>query len=93
MNHQEASLIVRQHIALVDEGIGPKNIQPEDEALMRDAVRAVRAQDRLRGHVRDTLGDHTLWDFGLLTDAEHKAIGCSCGMTDDDGPDPEGVEE
>lgn len=91
-----ASLIVRQHIALIREGIGPRDIQLEDQVVMAQAVVAVQAQDRLRGHYRDTLGDHTLWDSGLLTDDEHKAVRCPCGMfdeveLDDDDDDDEPV--
>jgi hypothetical protein len=66
----EASLIIRMHLALTDEGIGPKRrafsgdpVDPAvDEAVLAEAV-------RVAGHLFDEHLD--LWDSGLIPDDVH----------------------
>jgi len=63
-----ASLIVRQHLALVDEGIGPKDVAPGDAVVLAQAVRVAR----------DEIEDHDLWEAELISDAEHAARVKAC---------------
>lgn len=57
-----AHLLVRQHLALVDEGIWPKDHPLDiDQETLKEAVRIVRSE----------FSDHALWDSYLLTDEEH----------------------
>ncbi|MEU0950474.1 hypothetical protein ABZ379_48825 [Streptomyces canus] len=70
MTEQEASLIIRMHLALSDEGIGPKrstsngsSVTPEtDAAILAEAV-------RVAGHLFDPHFD--LWDSGLVPTEAH----------------------
>lgn len=63
-----ASLLIRQRMALVDEGIGAKDPRPGDDELLVAAVRVARGE----------FDDHDLWDAYLLSDEEH-AGNCTKG--------------
>jgi hypothetical protein len=75
VTEQEASLIIRMHLALSDEGIGPKrstrnggSVTPEmDASVLAEAV-------RVAGHLFDAHFD--LWDSGLVPTEVHMP-GCS----------------
>lgn len=70
MTEPEASLIIRMHLALTDEGIAPKRratggvpVDPAvDSAVLAEAV-------RVAGHLFDEHFD--LWDSGLVSDEVH----------------------
>lgn len=69
-----ADLILRQHFALVEEGIGPRPAKGNDKELLRRIV-------LIAGCLYDR---HALWDSHLLTDEEHQLDGCQqwpCGKT------------
>ena len=53
MNLETASLIIRQHMALMDQGIGPKNPTARDAQLLADAVRAGGADEFSAEYLRD----------------------------------------
>lgn len=56
-----ASLLIRQEMALTDEGIGPSGPLPADRAVLDWAVKTA-------GHLFDS---HRLWDYDLLSTADH----------------------
>lgn len=53
MDLEIASLLVRQHMALIDEGIGPKNPKTGDAQLLAAAVRAGGADEFSTDYLRD----------------------------------------
>lgn len=61
MNKYVASLIIRMDMALSDEGIGPKNGKKEDSNIINEAVK----------FVTDEFDDHTLWNYGYVSDKDH----------------------
>lgn len=67
MKIETASLILRMHIALAGEGIGPDDPEPEDEAILAEALRRA-------GHL---LGPHALRTGNLITRDEliHRLAG------------------
>jgi hypothetical protein len=56
MDIPTASLILRQHMRLIDEGVGPRDPQPHDAAVLAEAVRRA-------GHMYTTAQLH---DFRLV---------------------------
>lgn len=67
MTEREASLIIRMHLALMDEGIGPRppagdGTVEEDAAVLEEAV-------RVAGHLFDEHWD--LWESRLVSDEAH----------------------
>lgn len=64
MTEQEASLIIRMELALVDEGIGPKRPAPEDREVLEEAV-------RVAGHLFDE--HYELWEANLVPADVHFA--------------------
>jgi hypothetical protein len=70
MTEPEASLIIRMHLALTDEGIGPKHPTEtggsdpaaEDSAVLAEAV-------RVAGHLFHPHWE--LWESGLVSDEVH----------------------
>ncbi|GAB2331730.1 hypothetical protein [Streptomyces variabilis] len=67
MTEREASLIIRMHLALLDEGIGPrpptgKGTPEDDTAVLAEAV-------RVAGHLFDEHWD--LWESRLISDEVH----------------------
>lgn len=67
MTEQEASLIIRQHIALTDEGIGPAPIYVGDERVtpVEDDNRVLDEAVRVAGHLFE---EWRLKDCGLVPD-------------------------
>ncbi len=80
---QVAGLIVRQAMALTDEGIGPYDPRPVDQQVLDWAVK----------QTADEYDDHQLWDAGLVSDEVHVPR-CQRGYPHrvEAGPDPDGVE-
>ncbi len=74
-----AHLLVRQAMALADEGIGPDGSEDTDPTTLAEAVALVRSD----------FNDHELWDFGLIGDNNHPADGCDrCARRYPDGRPP-----
>jgi hypothetical protein len=70
MTEPEASLIIRMHLALSDEGIGPKRSTRNGESVPPEADASVLAEAvRVAGHLFDEHFD--LWDSGLVTGEVH----------------------
>lgn len=67
-----AGLLIRQHLALIKEGIGPKDPRDTDPTLMAWAV-------EITG---DDFDDHDLWDSGLVPGSVH-APRCQRGFPHD----------
>lgn len=66
MNVNVASFLIRCQIALVEEGIGPRNGIPEDREVLADAV-------RVAGHLFD---EHELWNYEVIPDEAHDRLNC-----------------
>lgn len=71
MTEQEASLIIRMELALVDEGIGPKSLSINGKYVdpVEDDQRVLQEAVRVAGHLFDEHWD--LWDAGLVPDEVH----------------------
>lgn len=70
MNEQEASLIIRMHLALTDEGIGPKRPMGSGGPVPTAGDAAVLAEAvRVAGHLFH--GHWELWESGLVSDEAH----------------------
>lgn len=70
MTPQEANLIIRMQVALVNEGIGYRDQQPEDAYILRKATMIA---------IQNGFSHHELWDAYLVTDQEHLDRGCDKG--------------
>lgn len=66
MNVNVASFLIRCQIAMVDEGIGPRDAVPQDRAVLAEAV-------EVAGHLFD---EHELWDVGIIDDDQHDRLNC-----------------
>ena len=71
MDRETASLIVRMHEALVDEGIGPADggTPDIDREILQSAARMALAHGDLSVHLA--------WDINLITDRHHEQF-CKC---------------
>lgn len=65
--YEVASLLLRQHEALMDEGIGPAHEKPNDEGLL----------DAAWDLIGEELGLHWGYEFGFVDSSEHSR-GCDC---------------
>lgn len=70
---QTAHLICRMQYALVDEGIGPKDPQDTDRAIIYQAGAMVLEAGLMSAH--------RLWDAYIINQETHKAL-CNCGLGD-----------
>jgi len=59
-----AELLIRQHMALADEGIGPKSPKMSDAVVLAWAFSSTCS-------TMDEDDLHEAWDFGLMLDEEH----------------------
>ncbi len=62
MHIDVADLLIRQEMALADEGIGAKDSKSSDAELLQQAVAVAR----------DRFDDHDLWEIALLSDELHQ---------------------
>lgn len=74
MDFAAASLIIRQHMALIDEGIGPKYPGEHDARVLAEAV-------RLAGH---RFAESDLYEHGLVE--ENPAVPCPARSRIDEVP-------
>lgn len=68
MDRNVAHLLIRQHLALTDEGIGPRDATPADNALLNRAVHAAG----------DDFDSHDLYEARLIGKNEHRTARPSC---------------
>lgn len=66
MDYQIASLLVRQHMSLMDEGIGPARPLDDDGHLVQAAYWVVRNE----------LTEHEAWDYRLISEDQHDKKTC-----------------
>ena len=62
MNELTASLIVRMYMALVDEGIGPRDPEPYDQSTLIQAAEVCISAG--------TLSIHDAWDVYLVSELD-----------------------
>lgn len=67
MNVKVAEFLIRCQMAMVEEGIGPRDDLPEDVEILAEAV-------KVAGHL---FNEHELWDVGLVASADHIANTCA----------------
>lgn len=75
MDKDVASLLVRQAMALMDEGIGPVYPESTDQGLLNAAIEVVG----------DEFDRHYLWNVGLLSSEEHVEDVCRRGSETNQG--------
>ena len=69
---QVASLVLRQSMALTDEGIGPGSPEEGDQQVLEWALTQARS----------LFDEHDLWDALLISDEEHAKSGCERHISD-----------
>ncbi|MEU9670397.1 hypothetical protein AB0E25_33455 [Streptomyces bobili] len=71
MTEQEASLIIRQNLALADEGIGPRRAVVDGEYVDQSEAdsKVLDEAVRVAGHLFDEHYD--LWDAGMVPNEVH----------------------
>lgn len=71
---QVASLILRQAMALTDEGIGSRRPEASDQQVLEWALT----------QARPLFDEHDLWDALLIRDEEHMKSGCERHISDEE---------